>query len=360
MPEHVQDAAQDRVAHPDQMPGEREPRPEAGFDFRIGPARHVEAQAAPQRVLEVHEPAHEIEVELPCLRVTQPDVLVDEHPAVLKADVVAHEFPVMAVTEYHAADLPALQQPREEIPRQQVEMDFALGVDAEVEAVQLLQHIKAAEPGVPQRHGFDVQPFVRLQLAAQVLAAAFGEARQIFVCTGKINGNVGQRLPFHDDEPLVRRNPGQPHGGLVVTCTQQRGNFRHVLDDQQGLPGGTALAEAVQKRARLQALRERRVFGGRGPGETGRETQQARPQPEQGKPADLHQNRGFQRGQQIEIGSEDGQIRFGSGGKALRRVAQEQLHQRLGFEQIGMAGIRHGISPRQDGRTRHRPASAYW
>ena len=27
MPEHVQDAAQDRVAHPDQMPGEREPRP---------------------------------------------------------------------------------------------------------------------------------------------------------------------------------------------------------------------------------------------------------------------------------------------------------------------------------------------
>ena len=126
------------------------------------------------------------------------------------------------------------------------------------------------------------------------------------------------------------------------------------------MPGGTALAEAVQKRARLQALRERRVFGGRGPGETGRETQQARPQPEQGKPADLHQNRGFQRGQQIEIGSEDGQIRFGSGGKALRRVAQEQLHQRLGFEQIGMAGIRHGISPRQDGRTRHRPASAYW
>ena len=54
-------------------------------------------------------------------------------------------------------------------------MDFALGVDAEVEAVQLLQHIKAAEPGVPQRHGFDVQPFVRLQLAAQVLAAALGE-----------------------------------------------------------------------------------------------------------------------------------------------------------------------------------------
>ena len=109
-------------------------------------------------------------------------------------------------------------------------MNLALRVDPFKQGVV---RVDAGIVGKRRARGdaLNVQLRAALELALQVAAAALGQARQILVEIGKVDGHIGQRLAFDQDETCLRQLLGQRLGKHVVIGRKQRRMLRQVFDD---------------------------------------------------------------------------------------------------------------------------------
>ncbi len=179
------------IADEDRMLREGEAGAQLGLDLGVGPAGHVVAQAAFDGVFKVDHPAHEVEIGLARGRVGQADVLVDQLAVVLEAQVPAQQRAGRAVVlqravlEHGASVACIAQQGREEIAREFVEVDLALRIH------RIEQRVVGIDAGVigkgrARGNALHLQLRAAPELAAQVLAAAPGQARKVFVQAGEV------------------------------------------------------------------------------------------------------------------------------------------------------------------------------
>ena len=257
----------------------------------------------------------------------------------------------MPVFEHDAAAAAVAQQRREVGPRQAVEMDFALGVDLLVQRIVRV-HAGIVGVGLARGHAPHRDLLAAAQLALQVAARVLGQAVQIRVAVGEVDGHVGQRLAVQHHEALLRAGLDDLVGQRIVGLGQQRRAQRQILEDGQGVLPARPLAQRPRQRIGIGGGRQQGVLADRGADEGGAQREPARPPAVARQAADTRLEVVVGRRQQIERRGEGRQRQAFDDLEAFRGCARKHSSRAAGSSALrsDCPGIRPAWPARSAGR----------